>query len=382
VPENPSSNQKEGSAGSPRSRRLRAFGIGAVVLAAAGVLWLNWQRHSALAKETQSRRKALAEGPFVRVSKVELAEAKNAISLPGEVHPFQQATLYAKVSGYVTSIRVDKGDQVKRDQLLATLESPDVDQQVRAAEAELSLRQQMLKRAQALVGPHVISDQELDQALAAVKTAQAALDRAKAMRAYETIRAPFSGIITARYVDKGALVPAATGSTQSALPVVDIADMDRLRIYVYLGQDIAPFVAEGDPAKISFHALPGEALEAKVTRISRALDPRTRTMLCEVDIDNPGHRLYPGTFVNVHLMIRGNSTPLVPVEALISQGAGLFVATVKDRKIQLVKVQTGIDDGKKVQILAGLRGDEWVALSLSSAVSDGSSIQPLEPQSR
>jgi len=380
VPE--SSNPKDVSARPRRSRRLHAVGLGAVVLAAAGVLWMNWQRHSALAKETQSRRKALAEGPFVRVSKVELAEAKNLISLPGDVHPFQQATLYAKVSGYVTSIRVDKGDQVKQNQLLATLESPDVDQQVHAAEAELSLRQQTLKRAQALVGPHVISEQELDQALAGVKTAQAALDRAKAMREYESLRAPFSGIITARYVDKGALVPAATGSTQSALPVVDIADMERLRIYVHLGQDIVPFVAEGDPAKISFDARPGERMDAKVTRISRALDPRTRTMLCEIDVDNPGHRLYPGTFVHVNLTVRGNSTPLVPVEALISQGAGLFVATVKDRKVHLVKVETGIDDGKKVQILAGLRGDEYVALSLSSSVSDGSSIQPIEPQSR
>jgi RND family efflux transporter MFP subunit len=177
-------------------------------------------------------------------------------------------------------------------------------------------------------------------------------------------------------------VPAATGSTQSALPVVDIADMDQLRIYVYLGQDIAPFVREGDPAKISFDARPGETLHAKVTRISRALDPRTRTMLCEIDVDNPGHRLYPGIFVHVALTLEANPTPLVPAEALISLGTGLFVATVQDRKVHLVKVQTGIDDGRKVQILAGLRGDEWVALNLSSSVSDGAAVQPVEPKAR
>jgi len=361
---------------------LHAFGVSAVLLAAAGVIWMNWHRHSALAKETRSRQKSLAEGPFVRVTKVQFAPASQGISLPGEVHPFQQATLYAKVSGYVTSIRVDKGDQVQQNQLLATLESPDVDQQVHAAEAELALRQQMKRRAEALVGPHVISEQELDQAIAAVRTAEAGLARAKALREYESLRAPFSGVITARYVDKGALVPAATGSTQSALPVVDIADMNRLRIYVHLGQDIAPFIREGDPVKISFDARPGETIDANVTRISRALEPRTRTMLSEIDVENPGYRLYPGTFVHVALAIKTNPTPVVPAEALITQGAGLFVATVRDRRVHLVKVQTGIDDGKKVQIVAGLKGDEWVALNLSSAVSDGAPIQPVEPQAR
>jgi len=177
-------------------------------------------------------------------------------------------------------------------------------------------------------------------------------------------------------------VPAATGSTQSALPVVDIADMDRLRIYVHLGQDIAPFVHEGDPVKITVDARPGEKLDAKVTRISRALEPRTRTMLSEIDVDNPGHRLYPGTFVHVALGVNAPPTPVVPAEALISQGAGLFVATVQDRRIHLVKVQTGIDDGKKVQILSGLKGDEVVALNLASSVSDGAPVQPVEPKTR
>jgi len=382
VPENSTSSDQSSAPAGRRPTRLYVFGVGAVVLAVAGVAWMNWHRHTALAEETQSRQKSVAEGPFVRVSKVDIAPAVRAISLPGEVHPFQQATLYAKVSGYVTSIRVDKGDRVKEGQLLATLESPDVDQQVHAAEADLALRRQMAKRAQALVAPHVISEQELDQAIAAVKTAEAALARAKAMREYESLRAPFSGVITARYVDKGALVPAATGSTQSALPVVDIADMDRLRIYVYLGQDIAPFVREGDPVRISFDERPGEPMDAKVTRISRALDPRTRTMLCEVDVDNPNQRFYPGTFVHVALRVEAAPTPLVPAEALISRGAGMFVATVQDRKVHLVNVQTGIDDGRKVQILAGLKGDEWVALNLSSSVSDGASVQPVEPKAQ
>jgi RND family efflux transporter MFP subunit len=359
---------------------LHVVGLGLVLLAAAGVLWMNWHRHGALAKEGQLRRQSVAQGPYVRVSKVELAPAARAITVPGEVRAFQQATLYAKVSGYVTSIRVDKGDAVKRDQVLATVESPDVDHQVHAAEAELALRRQNEKRAQALVGPHVISDQELDQAITAVKTAEAALARAKAMREYESIRAPFSGVVTARYVDLGALLPAATGSTQSAQPVLDIADIDRLRIYVHLGQDVAPFVKEGDPAKITFDARPGETMEAKVTRITRALDPRTRTMLSEIDVDNPDHRLYPGAFVQVALSMAASPTPLVPAEALISQSDGLFVATVRDKKVHMVKVQTGIDDGKKVQVLTGLKGDEWVALNLSSSVADGAAIQPVEPQ--
>jgi RND family efflux transporter MFP subunit len=297
------------------------------------------------------------------------------VNLPGEVKANAQATLYAKVSGYLKEIRVDKGDHVKAGQLLATLESPDAQQQVAAARVELENRQQLARRAHTLSDTGVMSRQEEENATAAEKVSNAGLTRARALESYTEIRAPFAGVVTTRYVDPGALLPAATGSTQSAQPVVDIADIGTLRVYVYLGQDDAALVKVGDKATVSLDALPGEPITAQVSRVSRNLDPRTRTMLTEVDIDNASERLYPGEFVHVAVTLHGPSRPLIPSEALISRGDKLFVAVIAAGKAHLTPITAGGDDGKAVQVITGLHGGEQVALSAAGELTEGASVQ-------
>lgn len=354
---------------------LYLLGLVAVAAAFAGVFLLAMGRRTAEAAEAKARKAEVAAGPFVKVVPVEVTSEGRTVTLPGEVRAFEQTTLYAKVSGYLKDIRVDKGDRVKKDQLLATLESPDADQQVAAAQADLENKRAQSHRSGDLAKKGIVSTQQAENDEAAVKVAGAALERAKALKAYEEIRAPFAGIVTARYADPGALLPAATGSTQSAQPVLEVSDMDKLRIYVYLGQADAASVRDGDAATVTADGAAGEPIQAQVTRISRALDPRTRTMLSEIDVDNRDARLYPGEFVHVKLVLSGRPHPRVPSQALIAHGDKLSVAVVKDGRAHLVPVTVGQDDGQTVEVLSGLSGGEQVAINAASQVAEGSPVR-------
>ncbi|PTL75201.1 efflux RND transporter periplasmic adaptor subunit [Vitiosangium sp. GDMCC 1.1324] len=358
----------------PSARGLYTVGLLGISIAAGGVALLATSRSHAEAREAEARKAVVAAGPRVRAATVKLAEAERTVTLPAEVRAWAQATLYAKVSGYLRDIRVDKGDRVSKGQVLASLESPEADQQVAAAQADVEVKRQLLQRHRSLVSSGVSSQQQVDDAEAAVKISEAALARARAQQAYGTIQAPFAGVITARYADPGALLPAATGSTQSAQPVVEIADMDRLRVYIYLGQEDADAVREGDPVTLTVDQRPGLSIQAKVTRMSRSLDARTRTMLCEVDIDNHELGLYPGSFVHATLHLQARPWPLVPAEALFTRGEQLFVAVVKDQKAHVVPVKVGQHDGRTAQILSGLQGGELVALNAGSEVKDGGPV--------
>jgi RND family efflux transporter MFP subunit len=367
----------------PETRGVPAllYGFGGLIAAfsVAAVLGLALHKKTAEAEEGNARQQEVSAGPRLKVIPVAVAPAEHDVTLPGEVHAFQQATLYAKVSGYLKEIKVDKGDRVKRGQVLATIESPETEQQLEAANADLEVKRLAQQRARSLIKAAVVSQQELEQADGAVKVAEATVARMKALMDYEVIRAPFDGVVTARYADLGALLPAATGSTQNAQPVVDVADLDRLRIFVYLGQDDAASVEGGDSATVMIDARPAEApIQADVSRLSRALDPRTRTMLTEIDLMNPPVRIYPGEFVHVRLRMKGRALPEVPVEALISQGDKTYVAEVRDKKAHLIQVTPGRDDGKRVQILSGLKGGESIALNASGEVSEGAPVQAIE----
>src|SRR5207302_626057 len=210
------------------ARRGSGVGTASVVLvlaAVAGTAVLFVREQRANARQVEQLQRDLVRGPVVRVARVRLAPAERVVSLPAEVRADRRAVLYAKVSGYVKKVMVDRGDRVKEGQQLAMLESPDLDQQVAAAEAEVTLRRQQLQRALRLVG-RSMSQNDREQAEEAVKVAQSALDRARVMKGYDTLRAPFDGTVVARYADPGALLPAATGSTSSAQPLLEVAQLD------------------------------------------------------------------------------------------------------------------------------------------------------------
>ncbi len=369
------------SPGTPRARRPRALtllSLGLVVVVVLGVIFLTWRRQSHEASELKSRNLALAKGNAVQVAQVAVAPSDQTLTLPAEVRGWAQVTLYAKVAGYVRDIPVDKGTRVQKGDLLARLESPETDQAVVGARADLSLKRQLLQRTTALRPDGVVSQQDLDNATAGVRVGEATLQQDLAQQAYEVIRAPFSGVVTARYVDVGALVPAGTSSTQSIQPVVDLADVDTLRVQVYVGQSDASRLALGDPVTLTSDSDPSHPIQAAVSRMSMGLDPRTRTMLCEADVDNRPPRLFPGQFVKATLKLRGARTPLVPGEALTWRGDKLFVALVQDGQVRLQQVLTGDDSGRVVQVLSGLQGGETVILNPSPELSNGDRVQVAE----
>src|SRR2546423_3110017 len=244
----------------PRGSVVRTTSLVLVLAALAGTAVLFVREHRANARQVEQLQRDLDRGPVVRVARVKLAPAEHMVSLPAEVRADRRAVLYAKVSGYVKRVLVDRGDRVKEGQQLAVLESPDLEAQVAAAAAEVTLRRQQLQRALRLAGKS-ISENEREQAEEAVKVAQSALDRARVQKGYDTLRAPFDGTVVARYADPGALLPAATGSTSSAQPLLEIAQLDRPRVALQLGQDdAARLPARGrvalpiDPGKPPFGA--------------------------------------------------------------------------------------------------------------------------------
>ncbi|MGZ6142326.1 MAG: efflux RND transporter periplasmic adaptor subunit [Myxococcales bacterium] len=366
-----------------RSRILAICVIG-VIAAGAGAFILFEREHAALARQEDTLKHELAQGPVVQVVKVKVAAADRMVTLPAEVRAERKATLYAKVSGYVKKVLVDKGDRVKAGQEIAEIESPDLDEQLRSAEAELSLRVQQRDRTERLAGSGRVSQQEREQAEETVKVAQAAVSKARAGKSYEILRAPFDGTVTARFADPGALLPAATGSTSSAQPLVEIGDLSRLRIALNLAQDDAAHVRVGD--EVTLQSAPDEPpLKARISRITHALDARTRTMLCEIDLPHPPEGLYPGAFVEAKLPLRGSPRPLVPAEALVAVGGQMMVPLVEGNHVHFQRVRLGTDDGADVEVIDGLRGGELVAVNLGADVADGSPVRPqtgAAPQAR
>jgi RND family efflux transporter MFP subunit len=369
---------------SEESRRPRGLTVGSVVLlviALLGVLALALTRRSAEARERRERNAAVEAGPTVRVAQVDVSPADRALTLPAEVRAWAQSTLYAKVAGYVREVRVDKGTPVKKGDLMARLESPETDQAVLGARADLQVKQVQVERLRKLRPQGFVAQQDLDTAEGAYSVAKATLQGLLAQQAYEQVRAPFDGVVTARYVDTGALVAAGTSSTQSVQPMFDLADMRTMRVQVYVGQDVAPDVKVGSPVSIIVPDDPSRPIEAQVTRLSQGLDARTRTMLVEADVPNEPVRLYPGSYVTVRLKFPGRRTPLIPGDALAWRGDGLFVATLDgDNRVKLVKVQPGDDNGRQVQILSGLKGGERVVVNPSAELSDGDQVQPEKPK--
>lgn len=366
---------------SPKKPAKWLFIGGIVVLLAAAItvtVMVLMRRHGAT-KERDSRQHELAKGPHLTVVQVQQSRAMREVNLPGEVKGFNQSTLYAKVSGYVKEMRVDRGDRVKAGQILAVIESPEIQQDVKAAQSQQVYAKRTSQRMNTLAGPGVVSMLERDNALNDKDKANADLSRAEAMLDYTFVRAPFDGVVTARYVDPGALVPAATTSTQAAQPVLEVSDIDRVRVFTYVGQDVAAFVKAGDKVSIVEDERPAQRISAEMTRVTQSLDPRTRTMQCEVDIDNRVPHLVPGTFVHVHIGVVIPPSAVVPNDALVTRDGVPHVAIVENNKVHYVPVEVGLNDGKSTRIEKGLSGGEMVGLNVPVQIDDGDTVQA-EPQ--
>jgi membrane fusion protein (multidrug efflux system) len=352
----------------------------AVAVAGVGAFLLGHGRQQAVAQQAQGRTQEANLGPFVEIAAARAAPAVRGLTLSGEVHAFRESTLFAKVSGYLKLVRVDKGDAVREGEVLGVIEAPEVEQQIASKKADVALKKLTDARNAGLVKTGIVSQQDKERSQADLEIATADLATLDTLHGYQVIRAPFNGVITARYADPGALLQAAT-SSQSALPLVRIADISRVRVFVYLGQKEALLVHEGDSADVWTDADPDQRVQAKVARFSKELDPRTRTMLTEIELDNRDARLYPGAFVRAALTIADRPAILVPADAIFFDGGKSNVAVVKDGRARYVAVDVADTDGKVVRLRQGtVNAGDGVVVHPGDEVPDGARVRIAEKQ--
>jgi len=362
----------------PRGRRGLVYAVGVVALVATvvGVVGLGTHRASQARAEAGARALEASRGVRVRVAKAATSPAVRTLTLQGEARAFAQVTLYAKVSGYLRNVKVDKGDHVKAGQMLATIEAPELDKQIASASADAKNKRVNAKRFEALAPSNMVSAQEVEAARAGAEVAEANEQAVSTQGGYRVLRAPFAGVVTARFADPGALIQSAANGSSGALPIVSIANPDRLRVYVYLDQSAAAYVHVGDTAELKVPERPGFSRKATVTRASGQLDVKTRTMLTEIDVDNQDGAILPGSFVSVSLELKVQPLVQIPVEALVIKGDKTLVATVTaDAKVHYRPVVVADDDGTVVRLVSGLAAGERVALNLGNEVDDGAPVQ-------
>jgi RND family efflux transporter MFP subunit len=336
-----------------------------------------------LVRRAHTRREAAARAERARAPRrvvavrVDRAPRQAMLRLPGEIRGFTETQVYAKIAGYLKRVVVDKGDRVRAGDLLAELESPELDHQVRNAEANYDLKRVTDERFQALRRDGVVSQQEADQAHADVAQAKASLEELRALQRYERITAEFDGIVTARYLDPGTLVPqATTGSLAASTAVVAMATLSPLRVYVDVPQLQAPFVRDGDEAVVTVTEYPGRRFPASVTRHPEALAPATRTMRVEVDLPNEDRALLPGMYAQITIEVSGRpAAPRVPDDTLIFRDGRTWVPVVDAGRLRVVPVTLGYDDGRESEVVDGLAGDELIATDVGQTARDGEPVE-------
>jgi RND family efflux transporter MFP subunit len=349
-----------------------------VIVVFAMTAGLVMARGRLLTRQTTELEQQIQVGPRVLVVPVTHSTASRSIEIPGTIHGFAETPVYAKIAGYLKAIYVDKGDRVKSGQRIALLDSPELDHQVKNARASFQLASLTDRRNQALLRFGVIARQQADDARAQMKEARAALDQLVATQAYESIRAPFSGIVTARFVDPGALIPQATSQAGAASPIISLATLSPLRIYADVPQSSAPFIRNGDPASITVNEYPQRIFRGTITRHSSALASETRTMLVEVDLPNSDQALYPGMYATIQFNVSVSAgAPTVPDDALIFRGGKPFVPVVRNGHLRLAPVVLGYDDGVNIEITEGVSGSDVVAINVGQAAQDGEPVQPV-----
>lgn len=300
------------------------------------------------------------------------------ITLPGEIKPHQVATLYAKVTGYLKTITVDKGDSVKEGALLAEIEAPELlaDRARYQAEVEVAdIDYKRLGEAQKKA-PDLVVPLSVDTAKGKSEIARANLERATTLLQFTKITAPFSGVVTKRMVDPGAFIPAATAaSTPQNAALLTLMDFGTVRLQAAVPESEAPLVAKGQPVKLTVEGFPGRAFEGTITRFSYALDETTKTMLAEIELPNPKLELRPGMYATVRIGIeRKEDALLVPAEAVVREKANAFVFMVVDQKAKKMPVKIGFNDGTNVEILSGLNADQSVILLGTRTFVDGQPV--------
>jgi membrane fusion protein, multidrug efflux system len=368
---------------------LAIVGVGAAAAATAGTLprlGASKALHETTQHIDQARRSVTVVSP---------SPAKNAaeVRLPGSTSALQETTIYARTSGYIASLSADIGDRVKAGQLLATITSPEVDQELLEARARLeegranlALAATRLKRFKDMHSTSVATDQEVDDAQAVYNTQQAALKVSEAVvsrleteQSYQKVVAPFDGVVTRRNIDQGSLITAGSGATVTSL--FELQQQGTLKVFIDVPQSWAASVATGATATVELREFPDEQFRAEVVRTSGSLDPSTRTLRTELHLPNADGRLFPGMYAQVKLSVTGAHRPLiVPANTLVVDAAGVGVVTVDGQsRLQRQPVRLGRDFGREVEVVSGLAANARLVASPRDDLRDGETVTVVQP---
>jgi RND family efflux transporter MFP subunit len=361
----------------------------AVVAVLASIVYGVLSRASAERKLEQVT--AVDAIPTVTVVHPEVTGVSAEIALPGNTQAFNDTPIYARTSGYLKQWFVDIGQHVTKGQLMATIETPELDEQLqvaranlKSAQADLDLANTTSARYQNLLKSDSVSKQETDVAVSGAAAKQAAVDAAEAnvrrlqqLQSFESVYAPFTGVVTERNTDIGALIDnGSPTASNTAKELYRIAAIDKLRVYVAVPEIYAPAIRDGDTAALTLDEYPGQEFYGKITRNSSAIDQASRTLNVEVDVDNSAGKLLPGAYVFVHFKIPQQVQMVsLPANTLLFRAQGLQVGIVRDGRVHLQKVTIGKDNGASLEIATGVTASDAVVLDPSDSLTDGQQVQ-------
>ncbi|HKT71659.1 MAG TPA: efflux RND transporter periplasmic adaptor subunit [Steroidobacteraceae bacterium] len=371
-------------------RTLKRAAWTALIVALVLAIWGVASRVSSRNKLSQDTRSDAVA--IVTTEKADVSPGSEELVLPGSVQAYIEAPIYARTSGYLRAWYTDIGTPVKKGAVLAEIDAPEVDQQLRQGRADLATAQANAKLAdttnkrwQGLLANHAVSQQDADtrsgdaaamQATAAAAAANVA--RLEQLESFKRLVAPFDGIVTARNTDVGDLIGAGQ-STASAL--FRVADINKLRVYVDVPEPYAARTRPGIEVGLLFKEHPGMVFPAELVRTARALDPGQRTLRVQLQVNNQQGELFPGAYAEVHFKLPGSSSTLhVPANALLFRSQGLQVAVVgEDNRVKLHRIVAGRDFGTSVEVLSGIQPDDRIIINPSDSIADGTEVRIAQP---
>lgn len=333
--------------------------------------------------------------PAVNVISPEEGAPAEEVVLPGNTQAFTDTPIYARTNGYIKHWYADIGTRVKAGQLLAIIETPEIDQQLQQARADLATAEANYKLAkstadrwQFLLKTDSVSKQETDEKIgdlnakkANVDSAQANVRRLEQTQAFQKVYAPFSGVITARNIDTGSLINAGVGAPGSQL--FHIAAVNKLRVYVAIPEAYSRAARPGARADLTLNEFPGRTFHGTLARTSNSIDPTSRTLLTEVDVNNPTGELLPGSYVFVHLKLPSQVRSFtIPSNTLLFRSEGLRVAVVRNNRAELIPIKIGRDYGASVEVVSGLNAGEQLIVNPADSLVSGTEVRVVGEGSR
>ncbi|MBC8082702.1 MAG: efflux RND transporter periplasmic adaptor subunit [Hymenobacter sp.] len=359
----------------PRSRRRFWITMLVLGLVFGGLLLLGLlprlRQQNALAADTRT---ANAAAPIVTVAAAQAAPDSTSVQLPADTRSNRETFVFARTNGFVSSWAADIGQRVRRGQVLAEIATPELDQQIAQARANLGLARSSYERLRSVEMPGAISKQEVDVSRAQQSAQQAALQQLLAQQGFRRVVAPFSGIVTERNIEVGSLV--STSNTEGA-QLFKIEQTDTLRAFVQVPQNFVPSIRPGLPAEVLVPEYPERRFRGRVARSAGALNAQTRTLLTEVKVANRDQKLLPGMFAQVRFQLtRTAPSVIISANSLVTGGLEPRVVVVKDKKVHYQPIVPGRDFGAQVEVTRGLKGGELLIINPSEALQEGETVQP------